>query len=298
MSIKVTALPAALGATVEGLDADHLDDGVSAELREAFWAHKVLFFPQVHLTDEQHVALGSLFGDLEAVSNDDTDHRDHHTVDDEGKILVLDSSNEYSRANFWHTDVTFARQPPLGSLLSMKESPPSGGDTMWANTQAAYEGLSDPIKAALEGVIARHGRVGLTDLTDHPAITIHPETGERILFVNRGWTSSLTGNEPLGEQVPVGAAVRSHGAARIRCEMAMERRRRCLVGQPLHHALRHRRLRRRPPAHSSGHHLRPLWRRSGSGRARGLARAPKGPVRPPRSARGGCRAGLEPSRPR
>ncbi|MDE0216418.1 MAG: TauD/TfdA family dioxygenase, partial [bacterium] len=197
MSIKVTALPAALGATVEGLDADHLDDGVAAELREAFWAHKVLFFPQIHLTDEQHVALGSLFGDLEAVSNDDTDHRDHHTVDDEGKILVLDSSNEYSRANFWHTDVTFARQPPLGSLLSMKESPPSGGDTMWANTQAAYEGLSDPIKAALEGVVARHGRAGLTEFTDHPAITTHPETGKRILFVNRGWTSSLQGMSHL-----------------------------------------------------------------------------------------------------
>lgn len=197
MTIKVTALPAALGATVEGLDADHLDEGVAAELKEAFWAHKVLFFPRIHLTDEQHVALGSLFGDLEAVSNDDTDHRYHHTVDDEGKILVLDSSNEYSRANFWHTDVTFARQPPLGSLLSMKESPPSGGDTMWANTQAAYEGLSQPLKAALEGIIARHGRAGLTEFTDHPAITIHPETGKRILFVNRGWTSSLQGMSHL-----------------------------------------------------------------------------------------------------
>ena len=157
----------------------------------------MLFFPRIHLTDDQHVALGSLFGDLEAVSNDDTDHRYHHTVDDEGKILVLDSSNEYSRANFWHTDVTFARQPPLGSLLSMKESPPSGGDTMWVNTQAAYEGLSDPIKAAIDGITARHGRAGLTEFTDHPAVTIHPETGNRILFVNRGWTSSLNGMSHL-----------------------------------------------------------------------------------------------------
>ena len=52
MSIKVTALSAALGATVEGLDVDHLDDGVATELREAFWAHKVLFFPRIHLTDD------------------------------------------------------------------------------------------------------------------------------------------------------------------------------------------------------------------------------------------------------
>ncbi|WP_419919572.1 TauD/TfdA dioxygenase family protein [Candidatus Poriferisocius sp.] len=193
MSIRVKALPAALGATVEGLDANRLDENTVAELREAFWAHKVLFFPGIHLSDEQHVALGSIFGDLSAVSNDDTDHRRHETVDDEGKILVLDSSDQHSRANFWHTDVTFARNPPLGSLLSMKVSPPSGGDTMWANTQAAYEGLSSPIKATVENLTACHGRAGLTDFTDHPVVTIHPDTGKRVLFVNRGWTSRLNG---------------------------------------------------------------------------------------------------------
>ncbi len=197
MSIKVTALPAALGATVEGVDPDRLDDSVATELREAFWAHKVLFFPRIHLSDEQHVALGAVFGELAAVSNDDTDHRSHVTVDDEGRILVLDSSNANSRASFWHTDVTFARQPPLGSLLSMKISPPNGGDTMWANTQAAYEGLSEPIKAAIEGLTARHGRPGLTETTDHPVVAVHPDTGQRVLFVNRGWTSGLNGLSPL-----------------------------------------------------------------------------------------------------
>ncbi|WP_420637937.1 TauD/TfdA dioxygenase family protein [Candidatus Poriferisocius sp.] len=192
MTIKVTPLGAALGATVEGLDAGRLEgNGVADELREAFWAHKVLFFPAIHLTDEQHLALGSVFGDLAAVSNDDTDHRRHDTVDDEGRILVLDSSQPMTRAAYWHTDVTFARQPPLGSLLSMKVSPPAGGDTMWANTQAAYEGLSEPIRRAIDGLTARHGRAGLTDFTDHPVVTVHPETGQRILFVNRGWTSSL-----------------------------------------------------------------------------------------------------------
>ncbi len=193
MSIEVTALPAALGATVEALDVNRLDDDMATELREALWAHKVLFFPGIHLSDEQQVALGSVFGELAAVSNDDTDHRRHETVDDEGRILVLDSSNPYSRANFWHTDVTFARNPPLGSLLSMKVSPSSGGDTMWANTQAAYEGLSAPVKAVIEGLTARHGRTGLTEFTDHPVVTIHPETGKQVLFVNRGWTSSLNG---------------------------------------------------------------------------------------------------------
>ena len=252
MSIKVTALPAALGATVEGLDADHLDDGVSAELREAFWAHKVLFFPQVHLTDEQHVALGSLFGDLEAVSNDDTDHRDHHTVDDEGKILVLDSSNEYSRANFWHTDVTFARQPPLGSLLSMKES-----STLWRRHNVGqYSGrLRGPVRSDQGGPRRGHRppRKGRTHRPDRSPGNNHPPRDRKADPVCEPGLDVIShGDEPPGEQVPVGAAVRSHGAARIRCEMAMERRRRCLVGQPLHHALRHRRLRRRPPAHSSG----------------------------------------------
>ena len=227
MSIRVKALPAALGATVEGLDANRLDENTVAELREAFWAHKVLFFPGIHLSDEQHVALGSIFGDLSAVSNDDTDHRRHETVDDEGKILVLDSSDQHSRANFWHTDVTFARNPPLGSLLSMKVSPPSGGDTMWANTQAAYEGLSSPIKATVENLTACHGRAGLDRFHRSPGGNDPPRHRKAGVVREPGLDIPPERAEQPGEQPPAEAAVRPHGTARIHRPVAMEHRR-CL----------------------------------------------------------------------
>lgn len=198
MGMTVTALPQALGATVEGLDlAAGLDDVTVASLRRAWLDRQVLFFPGLHLTDEQHVELGAAFGALAATTGGGGDHRRHRTFGPHGEILVLDGSEPGGRANAWHTDVTFAAKPPVGSLLAMQVCPERGGDTLWSNQYAAYEALAPATRRFIDDLEAVHGRPGLTDSATHPVVLTHPETGRRALYVNRGWTTRIVGLGPI-----------------------------------------------------------------------------------------------------
>ncbi|MCU0273246.1 MAG: TauD/TfdA family dioxygenase [Acidimicrobiales bacterium] len=196
MPITVTPLPQALGAVVQGLDvAAGLTDETVERLRAAWYENLVLFFPELRLTEDEHVALGSVFGALAATTTGDEDGR-RSTQDirgPRGEILVLDGSKEGGRANAWHTDVTFAAHPPIGSLLSMQVCPSKGGDTLWSNQYAAYEALSPAVRTFVDGLSAVHGRPGLTASSVHPVVVTHPHTGRRALFVNRGWTSRIEG---------------------------------------------------------------------------------------------------------
>ena len=192
--MKVTPLPQSLGATVTELDlANGIDDELADRLRGAWHDNLVLFFPGLHLDDEQHMALGGLFGDLAATSQGNDDQRDHLTRGPNREILVLDAERPQDRANAWHTDVTFTATPPIGSLLAMQVCPDKGGDTIWSNQVAAYEALSPSIKVLIDDLHAVHGRPGMTGTTTHPMVTTHPATGRKALFVNRGWTSSVVG---------------------------------------------------------------------------------------------------------
>lgn len=194
MTLTITPLPQALGATVEGLDlSGGLGDETRRTLHQAWLDHLVLFFPGLHLTDEQHILLGSAFGALAATTTGGGDHRRHRTFGPNGEILVLDGSEPGGRANAWHTDVTFAASPPLGSLLSMQVCPDRGGDTLWSNQYAAFEALAPATQRFLAELEAVHGRPGLTDSTTHPVVRAHPETGRRALYVNRGWTTRIVG---------------------------------------------------------------------------------------------------------
>jgi len=194
MSLTVTPLPQALGATITGLDLSTGLDAASVEqLHAAWYENSVLFFPGLHLTDDQHIALGSVFGRLAATSDAGDDHRDHLTAGPNGEILVLDASRPQDRANAWHTDVTFTEHPPIGSLLSMQTCPDKGGDTLWSSQYAAYDALSPAVQAFIDDLQGVHGRMGLTGLTTHPLVRTHPVTGRQALFVNRGWTTSIVG---------------------------------------------------------------------------------------------------------
>lgn len=199
MALTIEPLPQALGARVTGLDpAAPIDAALEAELRAAWAEHLVLFFPGLGLTDEQHIRLGSVFGALAATSQSDDDYRTKDKRGPNGEILVLDGAKE--RANAWHTDVTFTAHPPIGSLLSMQVCPTRGGDTTWANQIAAYEALSTPVRAFLDGLTATHGRPGLTGMSSHPMVVTHPVTGRRALYVNRGWTARIDGLSQIESQ--------------------------------------------------------------------------------------------------
>ena len=194
--LEITPLSQALGAIVTGLD---LSDGVRDEdferLHEAWLENLVLFFPEQHLTDEQHIELGGRFGRLAATTRGDDDYRNQPTTGPNGEVLILDGANPGGRANAWHTDVTFSAKPPKGSLLSMVVCPDKGGDTIWTNQYAAYDALHPAMREMVDGLHARHGRPGLTGVTSHPMVITHPETGRRALFVNRGWTTHIEGFE-------------------------------------------------------------------------------------------------------
>lgn len=194
MTLTITPLPQALGATVTGLD---LSGGVRDEdferLHAAWLENLVLFFPGQHLTTEQHIELGSRFGRLAATTTSNDDYRNQKKLGPNGEVLVLDAAEPQGRANAWHTDVTFTATPPKGSLLSMLVCPDKGGDTIWTNQYAAYEALHPAVRTMVDGLEAVHGRPGMTGSSVHPMVVTHPETGRRALFVNRGWTTRIEG---------------------------------------------------------------------------------------------------------
>ena len=198
--LTVTPLPAALGAVVEGLmPADIEPDGALAEeLRAAWHAHHVLFFPRLGLSPAEQVRLARVFGPrLAATTETGGDYRNAPTLADEGfpELLLLDTGRGHRPATTaeWHTDVTFAERPPIGSLFCMEAPAATGGDTMWSNQHLAYERLSEPVRRAIGELSALHGRPPRTLTAVHPVVGRHDVTGRPYLYVNRGWTRSVEG---------------------------------------------------------------------------------------------------------
>ena len=189
MQLEITPLRAVLGARVEGLVIDQLDDAGRDVLREAFDAHRVLFFPELHPTPAEHKALASVFGEPELHGDDKEDQREAFYADDEKLISIIDSKR--NPANFWHTDATFRERPPGASCLAVKVLPPRGGDTLWLDTCRAFEELAPPLQQLARSLRAIHGHRGLTATQVHPVVRTHPRTGLEALWVNRGWTSGL-----------------------------------------------------------------------------------------------------------
>lgn len=198
-TLDITPLAGRIGAEVRGLRlSGALAPDTFAALKAALLRHKVLFLRgQQHLDDASHQAFARLFGELVA----------HPTVPskDGTQILELDSQHG-GRANSWHTDVTFEAAYPQVAVLRGVVIPPAGGDTVWANTAAAYEELPPALKALADELWALHGndydyaatRVEPDDAgrqkyrevftrrlirTEHPLVRVHPETGERTLVL-------------------------------------------------------------------------------------------------------------------
>ncbi|MCB2061319.1 MAG: TauD/TfdA family dioxygenase [Novosphingobium sp.] len=201
-TLRIQPISPALGAEVEGVDLTQpLSDETVAEIRAAVVEFKVIFFRDQDITPEQHVAFGRRFGDLEIHPStpDDQPHRE---------ILHLKSGGEGAlRADIWHSDVTYRPCPSFGSILRARTIPPVGGDTLFCNMALAYEGLSPAMKDWLCTLSAEHdilasGRTEGVDvervrklfpIVEHPVIRTHPETGERVVYVNRTFTSRIKG---------------------------------------------------------------------------------------------------------
>jgi len=197
-SIRVERLTCSIGAALGGVDLGDAsrDDALFAEIRSLLLEHKVLFLENQDITRAEHVAFARRFGALE----------DHPVMgsDPEHPGLVLIHKGPDTRAeqyeNAWHCDTTWRECPQMGAVLRCTVAPEVGGDMLWANMVLAYEKLPEHVKTQIAGLRARHSieatfgaampiekRLALKAQfpdAEHPVVRTHPETGEKVLFVN------------------------------------------------------------------------------------------------------------------
>jgi taurine dioxygenase len=204
-TLQAHPLTCAIGAQVDGANLGQAsrNQAVFEEIKALLLEYKVLFFRQQNMTRAEHVAFAQRFGPLEAhpVVGSDPEHP--------GLVQIYKSPDKPNDRyeNSWHTDATWREKPPMGCVLRCIECPPIGGDTMWANMALAYANLPSHIKLQIEGLRARHSieatfgaampierRLALKAQfpdAEHPVVRTHPETGEKVLFVN-GFTTHFT----------------------------------------------------------------------------------------------------------
>ena len=197
-AITVDQLTCTIGAELGdvSLAAAAEDDGLIAEIRALLLRHRVLFFRDQDLSRAAHVAFARRFGELEShpVVGSDPEHP--------GLVRIYKSPDKPNDRyeNAWHTDATWREAPPFGCVLRCVECPPVGGDTAWANMVEAHARLPQDIQARIAPLRARHSieasfgaampiekRLALKAQfpdAEHPVVRTHPETGEKVLFVN------------------------------------------------------------------------------------------------------------------
>lgn len=219
-----------IGAEVSGIDlTQDLDDAAVAEIWQAVLTHRVVFFRGPDIGHARHVAFGRRFGELTRRPGK------KHGVAPDGfpEILTVDPKadtqrygkdfEEHYRRKWvsplagWHSDLTQAVNPPNASILRAESTPQFGGDTQWTNTVAAYEALSKPLRDLVDTLQAEHAFFNAVNLRHsderdreilkiycddpqvavHPVVRVHPETGERALFVSPGSTTRILGFSEL-----------------------------------------------------------------------------------------------------
>ncbi|HSW04052.1 TauD/TfdA dioxygenase family protein [Aquabacterium sp.] len=196
--MQVEPLTCTIGAELRNVDlgtAAH-DADLLAEIRALLLRHRVLFFRDQDITRAAHVAFARKFGELEdhPVAGSDPEHP--------GLVRIYKNPDQPNDRyeNAWHTDATWRENPPFGCVLRCVECPPVGGDTMWVNMVEAYARLPEDVKAKIADLRARHSiessfgaamtmekRLALKAQfpdAEHPVVRTHPETGEKLLFVN------------------------------------------------------------------------------------------------------------------
>ncbi|WP_433566946.1 TauD/TfdA dioxygenase family protein [Nocardia sp. CA-151230] len=218
--ISVRRLAGHIGAEISGVDLSQpLDDAVIAKIRRKLLKYKVVFFRDQEIGHAEQIAFARRFGELTHAHP----HEDAPPAEFP-EILTIDPRRyeqkygenfreQYTKRRYtyyagWHTDVTAAVNPPAASLLRAETVPSYGGDTTWTNQVAAYEGLSEPLRKLVDGLRAEHRfragqergdeddelsrRIQANLLVSvHPVVRVHPETGEKALFVNPGFTTRI-----------------------------------------------------------------------------------------------------------
>jgi alpha-ketoglutarate-dependent taurine dioxygenase len=206
---EIKPIAGRIGAKILGIDlSTNLSDDIIRDIRNALVQYKVIFFRGQTLDAKGQVAFAQRFGEVT------TAHPTVPSLPEHPAVLDLDYGRTAARANNWHTDVTFVDRPPLGSVLRAIDIPPAGGDTIWANTVTAYQDLPAHLRNLADHLWAVHSNaydyaeaaVNLSDElkayrkiftstvyeTLHPVVRVHPESGERGLFIG-GFVRQIRG---------------------------------------------------------------------------------------------------------
>lgn len=202
-TLDIRPMTPAIGAEILNIDLGGSDIAERVpEIRAALLKHGVIFFRDQDLTQEQHIAFARHFGELEIHPATPKDEPNPEV------LRIAHGPKSRGSENNWHSDVTWREEPSLGSILLAREVPECGGDTLFANMHLAYERLSEQMQRHCESLTAVHDiarvfakRLGksIEELHEkyppvrHPVIRTHPETGERAVYVNNGFTSHIEG---------------------------------------------------------------------------------------------------------
>jgi taurine dioxygenase len=204
---EIERLGAKLGAEIHGIDLRNMDAETFDALEAALIEHKVIVVRDQDLTTEQHVAMSRLFGELEV-----------HPMRPQGEfpeVLVLDNhkDNPVLSTDVWHSDTTFRRNPTKYTILRCQIMPKIGGDTLFADMEAAYDGLSSTFRKMLDGLSAVHDfqnfrvlfkkteedQAKLRKMEElfpnplHPVFRTHPVTQRKCIYVNPQFTVRIEG---------------------------------------------------------------------------------------------------------
>ncbi|MBV8840117.1 MAG: TauD/TfdA family dioxygenase [Alphaproteobacteria bacterium] len=200
-NFDVRPIAGSLGAEILGVDLRDPQPDLIAAIRAAWLEHLVVFFRDQDLSADQFLALARAFGEpIEYPFVKGLEGYPQITP-----VIKL----EHEKVNFgglWHSDTAYLERPPMATMLIARETPPRGGDTLFANMYAAYDALSSGMRRMLDGLVVvnssakadvtktREDRVRDSANTDarkeyvaeHPAVRTHPETGRKALYVNGG----------------------------------------------------------------------------------------------------------------
>ncbi len=194
-SLQVQPLTSTIGAELHGIDCASPTPAQIAEVQALLLTHKVVFFRDQRLDDRTQRDFAARFGHPQRFP---FGRPVDEAVPEVHAIASGGERGKVGNADIWHADATFMATPPLGSILRAVQLPPVGGDTLFADTEAAYDALSSRLQRMLDECTATHDftkssahRRPLHDQyppVQHPVVRVHPITGRRSLFVNRIFT--------------------------------------------------------------------------------------------------------------
>ncbi len=223
--IEVTPLAAAMGAKISGVDIAGLTDAQFADIADALWRHKMIYFRDQRMSHADQETFSRRFGEFgtDAYTTGVPGHPNVQPLVKEAETRVKMIFGEG-----WHTDSPFLARPPAISMLHGVDVPPWGGDTIWCNTELAWEYLSDKMKAALAPLRVHMSAVNVLQSIDaenrakaveaestsrtrlgnmeldverqsmiegsfHPLVRTHPVTGRKALYVDETYAQGIQG---------------------------------------------------------------------------------------------------------